>query len=196
LIIGASPENDRDIINLATKLYEKFSLSRIFYSAYIPTGDPRFISNNQAPPLLREHRLYQADWLFRFYHFSPKDIFAPGQENLEKELDPKSGWAIRNYGFFPVEINRAPYRDLLKVPGIGPISARRIIKARREVSLDFFSLQKLGVVMKRARFFITCRGKKIPGLPGSPESIRPFLTMPAARPKMERLFPLEGGEKG
>ncbi len=194
LIIGASPESDREIISLASYLYDKFSLSRIFYSAYIPTGDPRYIPGVQNPPLLREHRLYQADWLFRFYHFSFDDIIPPAQNDLETELDPKAGWALRHFEFFPVEINRASYRELLKIPGVGLVSARRIIKARKEGTLDFSDLGKLGVVMKRARFFIICRGRRIPGLPGDPANIRPFLTMPASRPRQRRLFAPPGGE--
>lgn len=195
LIIGASPESDREIISLASYLYGKFSLSRIFYSAYIPTGDPRYIPGVLNPPLLREHRLYQADWLFRFYHFSFDDIIPPGQNDLETELDPKSAWALRNFWFFPVEVNRASYRELLKIPGIGPVSAHRIIKARKERTLDYSHLKKLGIVMKRACFFVTCGGRRIPGLPSDPDHIRPFLTMPVSRPRQPRLLAPPGGER-
>lgn len=161
----------------------------------MPTGNPKFFPDIHDPPLLREHRLYQADWLFRFYHFSPEEILPSGQNNLDQEVDPKAGWALRNLAHFPVEINRASYRELLRVPGLGPVSAGRIIRARKERTLDYSHLKKLGVVMKRARFFVTCGGRKIPGLPTRPEHIRPFLILPSGRPRQKRLFAPPGGER-
>lgn len=159
LVIGASPESDATILALAENLYLAFDVRRVYYSAFIPTGgDPRLPVVTR-PPLAREHRLYQADWLFRFYGFKAKEILDPVHPFLDLSLDPKSGWALRNPAMFPVEINRADYRDLLRVPGIGPKSAARIITARRCGSLRIGSLAALGVVMRRARWFITVSGK-------------------------------------
>lgn len=159
LVIGASPESDATILALAENLYLAFDVRRVYYSAFIPTGgDPRLPAVAR-PPLAREHRLYQADWLFRFYGFKAKEILDPAHPFLDLSLDPKSGWALRNPAMFPVEINRADYRDLLRVPGIGPKSASRIVAARRCGSLRIGSLAALGVVMRRARWFITVSGK-------------------------------------
>ena len=160
MIIGATPETDRSILRLTEGLYKKYSLKRVFFSAYIPLVSDRALpALTTAPPLLREHRLYQADWLLRFYGFTAAEILDDDRPDLDTELDPKCGWAVRHPAFFPVEVNRAPYEHLLRVPGIGVISAKRIIKARRQQSLDFDGLKKLGVVLKRAVYFITCKGK-------------------------------------
>lgn len=158
MIVGASPETDGQIIRLSQSLYKKFSLKRVYYSSYVPTN----YSNTNLPALpvglLREHRLYQADWLLRFYGFTANEILDEN-ENLSEDYDPKCGWAIRHPEFFPVEINSAPPEILLRVPGIGFKSAYKIVQARRYGKLDFVSLAKMRVVLKRARNFITCSGK-------------------------------------
>lgn len=157
LIIGASPENDGQILKLTESLYRKINLRRVYYSSYIPV-----VQSDKLPTvgagLLREHRLYQADWLIRFYGFDVGEICSEG-ENLSKEYDPKCAWALRNMHLFPVEINKAPLEALLRVPGIGAKSAYKIIEARRYAALDFDCLARMRVVLKRARHFITCKGK-------------------------------------
>lgn len=164
LIIGASPENDLQIVNLSSALYQKFNLKRVYYSAYIPVNNdsrlPAIINNGTplTPPLKREHRLYQADWLMRFYHFQANEIVDQAHPYLDEEFDPKVGWALRNLHYFPIEINKAPYEVLLRIPGLGVRSAKRIIAARRFSRLNFENLKRLGVVLKRARYFITCNG--------------------------------------
>ncbi|OUP05123.1 putative DNA modification/repair radical SAM protein [Anaerofilum sp. An201] len=159
MIVGASPENDRHILRLTEGLYQKYSLKRVFFSAYIPvSADSRLPALSTPPPLLREHRLYQADWLLRFYHFSASEILSDDQPDLDPYLDPKCGWAVRNPGYFPVDVNRAEPEQLLRVPGIGPKSARRIVIARRTGALDLDALRRIGVVLKRAQYFIVCRG--------------------------------------
>ena len=158
MIVGATTESDNTIMNLSEGLYRQYSLKRVFYSAYIPVGGNRNLPT-AAPPLLREHRLYQADWLLRFYGFSAQELFFKGQDNLNLHLDPKCHWALGNLDLFPVEINKANYDMLLRVPGIGQKSAQRIIMARKVGKLDFPHLKKIGVVLKRAKFFITCNGK-------------------------------------
>ena len=159
MIIGATPETDRHILELSEGLYRKYSLKRVFFSAYLPVvKDSRLPALNTRPPLLREHRLYQADWLMRYYRFSADEILTEEEPNFDPYLDPKCGWAVRHPEFFPVEINTAPLGDLLRVPGIGPKSARRIVKARAGVTLGLPELKRIGVVLKRAQYFITCRG--------------------------------------
>lgn len=160
MIIGASPETDRQIIKLSEGLYRKYSLKRVFFSAYLPVRhDEALPAVNTKPPLLREHRLYQADWLMRFYRFAADEILDDSNPNLSRFMDPKTAWAVRHREFFPVDVNRADYDVLLRVPGIGPYSAKRIVKARKSAMLDAYALKKLGVVMKRAQFFILCRGQ-------------------------------------
>lgn len=160
MIIGASPETDRQILKLTEGLYSKYSLKRVFFSAYIPLIDERNLpALNTPPPLLREHRLYQADWLLRFYEFKADEILDDNNPNFNPLLDPKCNWALNHMEHFPVEINRAPYEMLLRIPGIGVKSAKRIWQARKYAVLDVDALKKLGVVLKRARFFITCNGK-------------------------------------
>ena len=158
MIVGASPETDGQIIRLSQSLYKKFSFKRVYYSSYVPTNYST--TNLPALPvgLLREHRLYQAAWLLRFYGFTANEILDEN-ENLSEDYDPKCGWAIRHPEFFPVEINSAPPEILLRVPGIGFKSAYKIVQARRYGKLDFVSLAKMRVVLKRARNFITCSGK-------------------------------------
>jgi len=167
LIVGATPESDSQIVHLAQGLYKSYEMRRVFYSAYIPAGHSRLPTADT--PLLREHRLYQADWLLRFYGFTAQELFKSKDENLSLHLDPKCHWALRNLEQFPVEVNRADYHMLLRVPGIGQKSASRIIAARRVGSLDFAHLKKMGIVLKRARLFITCNGKMMEKIPWHPE---------------------------
>ncbi len=183
IIIGATPDTDKQILTLSDYLYSKFRLKRVYYSAYVPINDDVSLPPVTKPPLLREHRLYQADWLLRFYGFRLDELFVGGSENLSERFDPKLVWALHNLDFFPVEIMRAGLSELLRVPGIGPTSARRILKARRIGTLDFDSLQKLGVVMKRAKYFITVGGKSFKGvdmldLQGSESLFREFRGLP------------------
>lgn len=166
MIIGASPESDWQILSLAEGLYQRYSLKRVFFSAYMPmVNDRNLPARNTPPPLLREHRLYQADWLLRFYGFQAGEILDDEHPDFNPILDPKCNWAVNHMEQFPVEVNRAPYEMLLRVPGIGVKSAQRIRAARRYAALDFDALKKLGVVLKRARYFITCRGKSASPLP-------------------------------
>lgn len=160
MIIGATPENDFQIMSVAECLYQKFSLKRVFYSAFVNVnGNSMLPALPGGPPLLREHRLYQADWLLRYYHFEVSELLSEDRPNFNIFLDPKCDWALRHLECFPVEINRAGYQTLLRVPGIGYKSAERIVKARRRNTLDFCDLKKIGVVLKRALYFITCSGK-------------------------------------
>ena len=162
MIVGATPESDWQIMNVAESLYRKFDLKRVFYSAFVNvTGDSALPALPGGPPLLREHRLYQADWLLRFYGFRASELLDEKHPFFNVLLDPKEDWAIRNLGQFPVEINRAPLEQLLRVPGIGVNSARRIVAARRSAALTFSDLKKIGVVLKRALYFITCGGRML-----------------------------------
>ncbi len=160
MIIGATPETDYQILNVAEGLYKKFDLKRVFYSAFVNvTGDKNLPALPGGPPLLREHRLYQADWLLRFYGFRAEELLDEKHPFFNVLLDPKEDWAVRHLECFPVEINRAPMEQLLRVPGIGVKSAQRIAAARRSAKLTFSDLKKIGVVLKRALFFITCNGR-------------------------------------
>ncbi len=159
LIVGATPESDLKILKLSEGLYQKLSLKRVYYSAYVSVNQDKNLPTLEAPPLLRENRLYQADWLLRFYGFKADELLNETHPNFNHILDPKCDWALRNMDKFPIEINTADYFTLLRIPGIGVISAKKIIRARREFLLDFASLKKLGVVLKRAKYFITCKGK-------------------------------------
>lgn len=162
MIIGATPENDFQIMSVAESLYKKFDLKRVFYSAFVRVNDDSALpALPGGPPLLREHRLYQADWLLRFYGFEAGELLSEDRPNFNMLFDPKCDWALRHLELFPVEINRASYQTLLRVPGIGVKSAQRIVKARRLGSLDFQDLKRMGVVLKRALYFITCRGRTL-----------------------------------
>lgn len=162
MIVGATPESDFQMITIAEALYQKFDLKRVFYSAFIRVNDDSNLPVLAGgPPLLREHRLYQADWLLRFYGFQAGELLTEKNPNFNILLDPKCDWAIQHLEQFPVEINRADYFTLLRVPGLGVKSARRIVDARKTAVLDFPDLKKLGVVLKRAIYFITCKGKTI-----------------------------------
>ena len=160
MIVGATPENDFQMLSVTQALYRNFGLKRVFYSAYVPVNDDSHLpSLPGGPPLLREHRLYQADWLLRFYGFKAEELLSEKRPNFNLFLDPKCDWALQNLKDFPVEINKASYEQLLRVPGVGVKSARRIIAARKQGKLDFDGLKRMGVVLKRARYFITCSGK-------------------------------------
>ncbi|MBP7654069.1 putative DNA modification/repair radical SAM protein [Candidatus Dependentiae bacterium] len=159
MIIGATPETDLHIIKLSDYLYKKYHLKRVYYSAFVPVSEDSRLPALNTPPLLRENRLYQCDWLMRFYQFSADEILDETQPFLEQEFDPKLGWALRHPEFFPLEINTADYEKILRIPGIGVLSAKRIVGSRRYSKLRFEDLKKLGVVLKRARYFITCMGK-------------------------------------
>ncbi len=162
MIIGATPESDYQILSVAEALYRNFQLKRVFYSAFVKVNEDALLpALPGGPPLLREHRLYQADWLLRFYGFSAGELLNEKHPNFNVFLDPKCDWALSHLEQFPVEVNTADYYTLLRVPGIGPKSARRIVQARRLGSLDFPSLRKAGVVMRRAMYFITCRGRQL-----------------------------------
>jgi len=172
LIVGASPESDFKIISLSENLYDKYKLKRVYYSAYVPVSDSPLLPSIRFSPLLREHRLYQADWLLRFYGFKAAEILSEGSPVLDLNYDPKTNWALNNLDFFPVEINKAAYHDLIRVPGIGMTSAKRIISARWVRSLEFSQLKSLGIVMKRAQYFITCSGRYYGDVPFQGSSIR------------------------
>lgn len=160
MIIGATPETDYQIMTISEALYEKYDLKRVFYSAYVSVNsDENLPVLPEGPPLLREHRLYQADWLLRFYGFQANELLSEDRPNFNVLLDPKADWAVRHLELFPVEINRVDYSTLLRVPGIGVKSARRIVQARKSARLDFKDLKRIGVVLKRAAYFITCLGK-------------------------------------
>ncbi len=161
MIIGATPESDYQIVHMAEALYQRFDLKRVFYSAFVnTTGDELLPDTTESgPPLLREHRLYQADFLLRFYQFKAEEIITADQPNLNVQIDPNCNWALNHLEQFPVEVEKADYHTLLRVPGIGVKSAKRIVTARRMGSLDYASLKKFGVVLKRAMYFITCHGK-------------------------------------
>ena len=161
MIIGATPETDFQIINVAESLYQKFGLKRVFYSAFVHVNDDASLParTDEGPPLLREHRLYQADWLLRYYHFEAKELLSEENPNFNVLLDPKCNWALKHLEVFPVEVNKASYELLLRVPGLGYKSAVRIVKARRLGLLDFSDLKKMGVVLKRAMYFLTCKGR-------------------------------------
>lgn len=161
MIIGATPETDYQIIQVAESLYKKFELKRVFYSAFVHVNDDKNLParTDEGPPMLREHRLYQADWLLRYYHFDADELLSEDNPNFNVLFDPKCNWALKHLEQFPVEINKADYNMLLRVPGLGYKSAGKIVKARRLGTLQFQDLKKMGVVLKRALYFITCNGK-------------------------------------
>lgn len=172
MIVGASPETDYHILQLTEGLYQKYNLKRVFYSAYIPvTEDTRLPALDTKPPLLREHRLYQADWLLRFYGFRAEELLDEKNPDFNPLVDPKCSWALAHLDFFPVEVNTADYETLLRIPGVGVISARRILAARRTRRLRPEDLGKMGVVMKRAQYFLTASGKRAEGLRFTQESL-------------------------
>ncbi len=159
LVVGATGESDYQIVSLSEQLYQRLYLKRVYYSAFIPVVSDSRLPAKTTTPLKREHRLYQADWLLRYYGFSANELLDATSPNLDSELDPKTAWALRHLELFPVEINRAPYEVLLRIPGIGIRSAKRIIRARRHSHLCIDELARMGIVMKKARYFITARGR-------------------------------------
>ena len=162
MIIGASGESDLQILKTAEHMYRSYEMKRVFYSAFVRVNDDSLLpALPGGPPLLREHRLYQADWLLRFYGFHTEELLSEERPDFNVFLDPKCDWALRHLELFPVEVMRADYQTLLKVPGIGVRSAQRIVKARRLGTLDYQRLKKMGVVLKRAVFFITCGGRQM-----------------------------------
>jgi putative DNA modification/repair radical SAM protein len=192
LIVGATPESDRDILKLSSTLYDKALLKRVYYSAYIPVNDDKNLpSIINKPPLLREHRLYQADWLLRFYQFSWDEIVNDETPNLDEELDPKSFWALNNLQYFPMEINKVSLDELIRIPGIGVRGAYKILRARRYKSLDFDDLIKLKISLKRAKYFITCKGKYQKEIPFYQENIKLALIKPTKKIVQPSLFDIE-----
>ncbi len=173
MIIGATPETDRQIILLSSGLYKTQNLKRVYFSGYLPVNayDKRLPALS-GPPLVRENRLYQSDWLMRFYHFNAEEILTEDQPFLDLDIDPKLGYALRNLQFFPVDINRADYEMILRVPGIGVQSAQKIVLARRHRKLNSNHLQKIGIVMKRAKYFITCNELPASAKNWSPEKLK------------------------
>ena len=159
MIIGATNETDYDIMNRSNSMYQNYALKRVFYSAYIPVNKDSLLPSLNTPPLKRENRLYQADWLLRFYNFKVDDLLTTTNPNFNLLIDPKADWALRHLNEFPKEINTCSYDDLLKIPGIGVTSAKRIISSRKYFKVTFKDLKKIGVVLKRAQYFITCNGK-------------------------------------
>lgn len=159
MIIGATPETDFQILNLSSSLYKTMHMKRVFFSAYLSVNEDGRLPQGDAVQLDREHRLYQADWLMRFYKFDAAELIDEGQPFLATDIDPKANWAINHLDRFPIEVNTAPYEELLRVPGIGVRGAKAIVGARRATALGEAELRKLGVAYKRARFFITCRGR-------------------------------------
>jgi len=172
IMIGATPESDYKIMTLSENLYKKHKLKRVFYSAYTPVVEHSLLpAMNTPPPLMREHRLYQADWLLRFYGFQTNELLDEQNPNFNPLVDPKCNWALNHMDMFPVEVNRASKDMLLRVPGIGVTGTNRILGARRSSSLDFPHLKKMGIVLKRAQYFITCKGKISPGLKMTPDNV-------------------------
>jgi len=199
MVVGASPESDAAILTLAENLYLAYDVRRVYYSAFVPTGpDPRLPAVGK-PPLAREHRLYQADWLFRFYGFKASEILDSTRPFLDARLDPKSDWALRHLEFFPIELETAEYGELLRVPGIGPRSATKIVKARRQSPLRAAALSRMGIVMRRAKWFVTVGGRlpdtgvpeRGPWMLDNPDALRGELLDPAFRgePSMQAELP-------
>ena len=172
LIVGATPDTDFHILRLTQGLYDRYRLKRVFYSAYVPVVEHALLpSKDTKPPLLREHRLYQADWLLRFYGFRAEELLDAEHPDFDPRVDPKCSWALQHLDLFPVEVNTADYETLLRIPGVGVLSAKRILSARRVHRLSLDNLKKLGVVMKRAQYFLTASGRMAEGLRFTPDSL-------------------------
>lgn len=195
LIVGATRDSDYRILKLSEGLYNDYQLKRVYYSAFVPVSTNPLLPQLSSPPLVRENRLYQADWLLRFYGFHSDELLNEDKPDFDVLLDPKCDWALRNIEKFPIEINRAEYHMLLRVPGIGVKSAQRILSSRRFCQLDFDDLKKLGVVLKRAKYFITCKGKHMGIRSMEPENIRTNILGDINKidPRQMSLFELEGG---
>ena len=186
MIIGAGGESDFAILNRSENLYKNFGLKRVYYSAYVPVNKSGLLANTNAVPMLREHRIYQADWLLRFYNFKAEEILDEKNPFIDPLLDPKANWAVQNWHLFPMEINRASYKDLIRIPGIGVTSAKRIVMVRRHNVIKYEHLKKLGVVIKRAKYFITVNGEFMGFRKESPELIRNAL-MEKEKVEMQQL---------
>lgn len=187
MIIGATDDTDRSILHLSESLYENLNLKRVYYSAFIPVSNNPKLPILKSPPLVRENRIYQADWLLRFYKFKAHELLDEDKPNFDLDLDPKCDWALRNMQHFSVEINRADYNTLLRVPGIGVKSAMRILSARKFTKLDFFDLKKLGIVLKRAQHFITCNGKYYGIKSTNPEVLKLEIISPDKRKDIRQI---------
>lgn len=184
MIIGATPETDYQLVSVAEALYQKFDLKRVFYSAFVKVNDDSNLPDLPGgPPLLREHRLYQADWLMRYYGFRAGELLTEQRPNFNQVLDPKCDWAVHHLELFPVEVLTADYFLLLRVPGVGPKSAKRIVEARRSGALTFEDLKKIGVVLKRAQYFITCDGRMLCRIPSDERYIIQSLMVGEKLPK-------------
>ena len=186
MIIGAGGESDYAILSKSENLYKNFGLKRVYYSAYVPVNKSGLLANTDAVPMLREHRIYQADWLLRFYNFKAEEILDEKNPFIDPLLDPKANWAVQNWHLFPMEINRASYKDLIRIPGIGVTSAKRIVMVRRHNVIKYEHLKKLGVVIKRAKYFITVNGEFMGFRKESPELIRNAL-MEKEKVEMQQL---------
>ena len=186
MIIGAGGESDFAILNRSENLYKNFGLKRVYYSAYVPVNKSGILANTDAVPMVREHRIYQADWLLRFYNFKAEEILDEKNPFIDPLLDPKANWAVQNWHLFPMEINRASYKDLIRIPGIGVTSAKRIVMARRHNVIKYEHLKKLGIVIKRAKYFITVNGEFMGFRKESPELIRNAL-MEKEKMEMQQL---------
>lgn len=177
MLIGASPEPDLTVLQRAETLYRDQSLKRVYYSAYIPVNkDARLPAHRSSPPLEREHRLYQADWLLRFYRFEVSELLDPAMPDLDLTLDPKAAWALRHLEHFPLDVNQAAREELLRIPGIGLRSVQRILTSRRQQTLHAEDLHRLGVVMKRARYFLQDRGRYLGNVPLQEDHLRSALS--------------------
>lgn len=177
LIVGATGDSDLTILDLTQNLYNSYKLKRVYYSAYVPVNvDTNLPAITTSPPLLREHRIYQADWLLRFYGFTARELLDESHSSFDTRVDPKCDWALRNLDKFPIEINRAPMELLMRVPGIGYKMAEKIVRARRVAALSFDDLKRMRVVLKRARYFITCKGVYYGGIDIDSEDLYPILS--------------------
>lgn len=191
MIIGATPDTDFQILNLTESLYKKYKLKRVFFSAYMPVANNSLLpAIDTKPPLLREHRLYQADWLLRFYGFKANELLDKNHQSFNPYIDPKCNWALNNMEFFPIDVNQASFNQLLRVPGIGVTGAKRIVTARRTVKLNFNGLKMLGIILKRAQYFITCSGKITDGLNITQDAVLRSLMSPKALGMYKQNLPL------
>jgi putative DNA modification/repair radical SAM protein len=192
MIVGATPESDYQILKLSASLYKNLELKRVFFSAYLPVNHDPLLPSATTVPLQREHRLYQADWLMRFYGFNVDELIDESHPFLEEGLDPKCSWALNHIEQFPVEVNTAPYEMLLRIPGVGVRGAMRIRSARRERRLTFDDLARLNITMKRARYFVTCNGHYTPGIVFDPLGIRQSLEANATARRRHKYDPIQG----
>lgn len=186
MIVGASQENDLQILRLSSALYQKFAMKRVYFSAYIPVNQDNRLPQITQPPMLRENRLYQADWLMRFYGFQASELLDETNPNFDPDYDPKIIWAVRHPEHFPVEINTATYQQLLRVPGLGVRCAGRIVSARKTARLDFDDLRRMHISLKRTQYFVTCKGKYYRIQNPQPQTILQALK-PKARSPYEQL---------